>query len=390
MSKNFFYLFVFFMSPLMYVFDGNIRIYLSLLIALIFLTKTPKLKIFISDKLALWTVIYCFLILVRNLVVRDESFTIAISNSLGIYFMFIPYQVLTKKMTFNAYDTRKSMIIFINLILIIFASSILSARFFNLGVVYNSSDLGGRYFGFMPDSASPILVFIIFYCVVNKHWVRFVCSLFLLTLIKAKAGYVLLFTCLITYLLVKYYKTNKIITVIISILFSTIIYYFNQNYNSIIETFNNFDYSYNNRLLMYSSAWDLFISNYVSGLNSFQIETSLDSLMYNKSIDNNYYTSKRIYNAILHSAVSLGILGLISFLMIYFSMIKKTLYNIKSKNLLSNNWFQRQSFVISLYLLNYLVFYQGVNWFYSGEIQYAFILVLFGFLYLLINKKCSI
>lgn len=390
MSKNFFYLFLFFLSPLLYIFDGNIRIYLSLLLALIFLTKIPKLKIFISDKLALWTVIYCFLILLRNFVMRDESFTIAISNSLGIYFMFIPYQVLTKKMIFNAYDTRKSLIIFINFMLIIFASSILSAKFFNLGFVYDSNDLGGRYFGFMPDSASPILVFIIFYCVVNKHWLRFVCSLFLFTLIKAKAGYVLLFTCLITYLLVKYYKTNKILTVIILFLFSTIIYYFNQNYNSIIGTFNNFDYSYNNRLLMISSAWDLFISNYVSGLNSFQIDASLDSLMYNKSIDNKYYTSERIYNAILHSAVSLGILGLMSFLMIYFSMIKKTLYNIKSINLSSNNWFQRQSFVISLYLLNYLVFYQGVNWFYSGEIQYAFILVLFGFLYLLINRKRSI
>ena len=386
MSKNIFYLIVFISSPLLYIFDGSIRIYLSLLIALIFFMKIPKLEIFISDKLALWTFIYCFLIIVRNLVMRDESFTNTMANSFGIYLMFIPYQILTKEMIFNTNIARKGLIKFVNLMLIVFASSILSARFFNFGVIY---DLGSRYFGFMPDSASPILVFIIFYYVVNKHWFRVICSILLLTLIKAKAGYFLLLSCLITYLLIKYYKKNKIITTIIVILTYVIIYYFNQNYNSIIETFYNFDYSYNNRLLMLYSGWDLFISNFVVGLNSYQIEASLGDLMYEKSIDNRYYKSERIYNPFLHSAVSLGILGLISFLMIYFSMIKNTLYNIKSINLSSKNWLQRQSFVISLYLLNYLVVYQGVNWFYKGEIQYAFILVLLGFLCLLTNRKYS-
>ena len=383
------YLLLFSISPVLYIFEGSIRIYLSLFIALTFLLSFPKFKIFISDRFSFWTLFYCLLFLLQYQIIGNESFTIALSSALGLYLMFIPFQIIIKNFNYKPKIIKKIWDKFILFFIVITSTSILSARFFGVGTIFESVEKGNRYFGFMPDSASPIIVFLLLYLIVNKKWIKALILFSLFILLQAKAAIMLFVACIISYLLFPVFRKNKIRTVIIFILLLISTDLFIKNYTTITENFHNYEYSYNNRVLMITSAWDLFSSNYITGMSSGQIEKELPTVMYQKSADNYYYNSRRIYNPILHAAASLGFLGLISFLFIYFDIIKKAISSIKSSNSSLDIWHERQIFIISIFLLNYIVFYQGVNWFYHGEIQYAFLLVLIGFLTLFKNIKYS-
>ena len=100
-----------------------------------------------------------------------------------------------------------------------------------------------------------------------------------------------------------------------------------------------------------------------------------------------FYLSRQIYNPFLNIAVKLGILGLVSFIFLFYSLIKLPLKLILKKP--NSSFFDKKLVLLSVFYLNYLFFYQGVNWFTKGEMQLAFILVLFMFINFFIRLKLN-
>ena len=99
------------------------------------------------------------------------------------------------------------------------------------------------------------------------------------------------------------------------------------------NSWHQFEYSLNNRLLIINSAVDLFREHWFLGMSYNEIKEKLAYLMYMNSENEYYYSSDQIYNTILNISVWSGVVGLLAFLFLFLRMLKDSYMATKSVNL---------------------------------------------------------
>ena len=373
---------LFFLHQIIYLDDGDIyRNYKLLFVSLLSIFIFRKEINFLNYKREkLFYVLFFFILFIQQFFITDGNYVFGAKFSITFLLFSLPYWLFE---TFYLKSEKFEKIIGrgIDILFFICLINYLFSFLFGFGETYSSGGfIGKRAFGVLGDSFIPILSFLQIYYFSNNKKLSYYLSILFSIITSGKIGILLSIFIFILDTLIKGKVKKNIAIIIVLGLFTLPIIYFNPNLN--------IDYSFNNRYISYLFALDYFKESPLFGIG---INGGLQRL-FGESLEFTYiydvistYNIYQVHNTLLRVLSETGIVGFICILGIYFHIINTSL---KVLRITRNNKDNESNLYYSsaIWLLSFLIIYQGTAWLLPGHPIFSFLLLSSSFNNIYLNK----
>ena len=369
---------VFFLTPLIYSYDGDpYRAYEVLLVAIVAFfafVRSRVSRIQLTDVIAVTA--YSFSLLVQQLFLANGSVLFGTKFMVGTLSAAFPHWILR-----GTHWSHKGVAVGIrNGIYILFwiaFISIVTSFFAGVGERYiGVGFLGSRAFGYLGDSFSPIVVFLVLFFLCERKLVYGGACLTLLMMTGGKAALILAFVAGLIYVI---FVLRSVVISVLSMISLAFFAVFEPARVYLFEIFfSEAEYSFYNRILSFEVGWNYFWENPIFGIgvNGALRRISEDVSFYAESVGNfTYYQVSTVHNAYLSTLAETGIIGFLFLMALVLFWIVTSIRVIRIARLLPYCVERSVMLAAAVWIIAFLISYQTTSWFFSGHPQLAWILM---------------
>ncbi|MDO8264192.1 MAG: O-antigen ligase family protein [Gallionella sp.] len=367
--------FVLMLAPFIYSNDhSKTRVYEVLAVGGVFVVAAIFSPIRIRRE-ADWLILlaYTIVLILQQFVISDGSFRFGAQYALVMAAAFIPgwvaRSVVWRPSDFETYWDRA-----IGIASVILVLNLVGSRFLGFGEHFSGLQ-GARYFGFLGDSISPVLIFPLTYYFLGRRYAWAGLIAFGLMLTGGKAAFVMLVVALcLTFLM----RASWWIRVISLPLFVFIGAFGFPAAMSTLQS-SSVQYSWNTRLISYELGWRLFVENPIFGVGINRSMVNLSS--YAEAFANSrqithYWVVGQIHNAFIRSLAETGILGFLVLLAFCLLLIYRALVAAERVRRLPRSKGQALATAGAVWTIAFITTYQSTGWFEHGHPQFAWLLLI--------------
>jgi len=371
-------LYILVLSPLAYSFDNDpYRSYEVLGVAsfsagLLLLNRLRGFRVGAD----MWLLaVYGLIIIFQQLFIENGAVEFGARYAIVIMAMLLP--PLTAIAVFMHTKCMTKVVVWTtNTLCAIAVGTIYSSFFFGFGETYTGDGLL-RAFGWLGDSFTPVLVFLILYFVLQKRWLQSVALLGALIMTGGKAGMMMLVAAPVMYVLISPATKRKKIGIFAAGVVTAIAVSFLWVPIS-AALFQNYEYSYNNRIISMQLGVQYFQESPWVGIGVNQsmkfIGVESETIINSESI--NAFPVEQINNAFVRTLAETGILGLCCFLALCAVWLLRGVRGLSK----AYQWHvcPERSITIAggFWVIGFVLFYQTTGWFEAGHPQLAWLLMI--------------
>jgi hypothetical protein len=372
------FIFILFLSPLAYSVDGDdYRAYEVIvvgLISLVFLSRA-KLRSLPASLLAP-VATYAFYLTIQQLFIPEDDLFFGFKFSVSTLLAFLPVLLIMNSQVRheNLLSAIRLGVLTLTWVALI---SIIIFPVFGLGEMYRNGLLGFRAFGFLGDSFSPVLIFLITDHFLQNNLITESLSISMVLIMGSKITLSLLVIILSALLFI---GSGKISLMRITALFMLAVIIGLIVYES-FSALELIDYSLNTRLYSIMVGLETFYENQLFGIgiNKGLESTGNDTFaLAQANIQDFLHEIEQIENTYIRVLTETGVIGFILISTIMIPIFFKVLTCVKQANYFPKSC--ERSFIIAngIFVLSIIFGYQTTGWFVAGHPQLVWLLVFAG------------
>lgn len=257
--------------------------------------------------------------------------------------------------------------------------NILGSRLLGWGELYIGGISGGRYFGYLGDAISPVIVFPLIYFFLERRYGWMTLMLGALMLTGGKTAAVLLVAAPFLMVVVRMRPIMQFIALcaipVLALTSEALL-------NDLVRTVTSdplVSYSFNTRLLSYEVGLDYFKGSPIWGIGINQsmldIRWDANALAHYQAITE-YWRVDQIHNAFIRALAETGVIGFGVLVGLCVLLIRRAFSALRIARDSAPS--RCRSIVISggIWTLLFIVVYQSTGWFEHGHPQFAWLLVI--------------
>lgn len=372
--RNFLFLLVL-LTPLLYALPGNFRVIVSVLAAAFAIVCRPGVLADWPRWQFLFVAAYAFTLIVQPMFIDNLTFNINVGAAICILAMFVPTWVL-RSPNIDADSLIRLFREFVAVLSWVTVISIYSSYAFRIG--HLSTQVGPlRAFSWLNDSYTPMIVFLLSYQFASRRYVWAALLLIALFMTVAKAAAIMLVLLPVVFAIFAPITTaRRFVIIALPLCVLGVGFFF---WDQIAEVLlPNVDYSFNNRILMDQVGWKLFLEHWVLGVGRVTIAevVPIQMQIVAAHLGVNSHFSEKIYNAYIGTAAETGILGLLAVLGLSALWVTRAVQLLTKLGQISDRHLRVIGAACATWVVTFVVFYQTTGWFYPGEMQLAWLLIL--------------
>lgn len=368
----------FILSPLIYATDNDpyrgfeVIGVAAIGVAFILLHRTHGLRFWPESALLL---LYGIVLVVQQLAIHDGSMPFGAQYAIHMALMFVPLWVL-RGVPLSAEKFAKAVDFALSLVAFVTVLTLFASFFLGVGEVYTGEGLT-RAFGWLGDSYTPVIVFLILYFYFQNQWLHVGALSCALIMTGGKAGLIMLVVLPFLYVLVSSESATKKFGIFCASVTGALLIYTYWD-DIFLLFFQNYEYSYNTRALSIELGIDYFLENpwFGIGINQSMKLANYDSVTLISSLGGNSYPIYQIHNAFVRAAAETGIFGLTVLVVMCFIWIVRWLRILRQ----AYSWpvSQERSIAMAgtLWAICFILLYQSTGWFEVGHPQLAWLLII--------------
>lgn len=320
---------------------------------------------------------YCAVVVFQQFFIDAGRLWFGAQYAIVLLALIVP-SVILKSLDWRSLSYRADWDMCIKFLSALLIINIVGSRIFGFGEVYETSD-GGRYFGFLGDSISPVIIFPMLYFYFQRQYNLAILMLLTLILTGGRAAIVMLLMCPALFIIMRIHpilRFSMIISFIIISFYAESI--LNLLFGDLISD-GRISYSFNTRLISIQAGWDYFLSSPIWGVGINQSMNSIywDSVRFANALGTaNFHAVYQVHNAFVRALAETGLVGFICLIFLCFCMLSVAM---KGVNLAISKDFTTErsvSLASSLWVIGFIVSYQTTGWFEHGHPQLAWLLTL--------------
>lgn len=379
----------FFLSPLIYVVDGDpYRTFELLLVAvlslILFIRKTIY-KTYILDIISVF--LFSSFLIFQQLFLTSGDIVFGINFFIAFIAAFAPFWML-RSAHWHYSGFERGLKKGISLLFWIGFLSISLSFITGMGERYSGGIAGYRAFGFLGDSFSPVMVFLfLFYAINNSRYYAFM-SFMVILMMGAKTAILMAIFCMALYFLfIKKSATNKVLGVAL-IAGLAIIPFFLSIFMSNLQ---NLEHSMFNRLISYQLGIEFFLESPIFGIgiNQGLLRASDEAILLAEAEGIvNYFPVYQVQNPYLRTLSETGLIGFSLLMILIYFLLIRAFKSIKSAMLLPESIERSIIFAGGLYVIGFVCVYQTTGWFVAGHPQLSWLLM-FSTISIILAKRKS-
>jgi len=380
----------FFLSPLIYSIDGDpyrtLEVLSVALLSLILFIRRTIYKTFILDITSVF--LFSAFLIVQQFFIGSGDLGFGINFFIVFIAAFAPFWLLRSTHWYYR-DFEGDLTKGINLLFWIAFLSISVSFVTGMGERYNGGIAGYRAFGFLGDSFSAVMVFLLlFYMINNDKYYAFMSGLVLI-MMGGKTAIVMVFLCVALYLLfIKKSATSKVLGAALVTCLVTVPFVL----DVIVSNLQHVEYSMMNRLISYKLGIEYFLESPVFGIG---INQGLKRSMYDaislaeaEGITK-YYPVYQVQNAYLRTLSETGLIGFSLMLIFVYFLLSRAVKSIRSAMLLPESIERSIIFAAGLWVIGFVCVYQTTGWFVAGHTQLTWLLMFSTISIILAERKLA-
>lgn len=260
----------------------------------------------------------------------------------------------------------------IRTIAVVIVANILASRLLGVGETFSGS--GGRYFGYLGDSISPVIVFPILYFILSRRLLWAGACLGALWLTGGKAALVMLALAL---LLIPLTRFRPFVVVLGLIAFVAVGLWLYPTVASVLES-DHLVYSWNTRLLSYEIGWRHFQDSPIWGVGINQSMVGLKAEAQNLAGIRGmtrYWDVGQVQNSFLRTLAETGVIGFCLLLFFCGLLIVRALKTIRTARRHPRSNVRSVAVAGACWTVAFITSYQGVGWFEHVHPLFAWLLL---------------
>ena len=380
----------FFLSPLIYSIDGDpyrtLEVLSVALLSLILFIRRTIYKTFILDIISVF--LYSGFLIVQQFFIGSGDLGYGINFFIVFIAAFAPFWML-RSTHWNYPGLERGLTKGINLLFWIAFLSISVSFVTGMGERYNGGIAGYRAFGFLGDSFSAVMVFLIlFYMINNYKYYAFISGLVLI-MMGGKTAIVMVVFCMTLYLLfIKKSATSKVLGVALGTCLVTLPLVL----GVIVSNLQNVEFSMMNRMISYKLGIEYFLENPVFGIgiNQGLGRSRYDAISLAEAEGiTNYFPVYQVQNAFLRTLSETGLIGFSLMLMFVYFLLSRAVKSIRSAMLLPESIERNIIFAAGLWVIGFVCVYQTTGWFVAGHPQLTWLLMFSTISIVLAERKLA-
>ena len=380
----------FFLSPLIYSIDGDpyrtLEVLSVALLSLILFIRRTIYKTFILDIISMF--LFSGFLIVQQFFIGSGDLGFGINFFIVFIAAFAPFWMLRSTHWYYR-DFEGDLTKGINLLFWIAFLSISVSFVTGMGERYNGGIAGYRAFGFLGDSFSAVIVFLIlFYMINNYKYYAFISGLVLI-MMGGKTAIVMVVFCMTLYLLfIKKSATSKVLGVALGTCLVTLPLVL----GVIVSNLQNVEFSMMNRMISYKLGIEYFLENPVFGIgiNQGLGRSRYDAISLAEAEGiTNYFPVYQVQNAFLRTLSETGLIGFSLMLMFVYFLLSRAVKSIRSAMLLPESIERNIIFAAGLWVIGFVCVYQTTGWFLAGHPQLTWLLMFSTISIILAERKLA-
>ena len=369
----------FFLSPLAYSQDGDSqRAYWVVLIALVFTWLFLRQRIKSIEKFEPYVVlIYSTMLIIQQMIIAKGDIFFGLKFFVATVAAFFPFWVL-RSTHWYVLDVVTPLRRSIDILFLIVVLQIFSSFFFGVGERYEGGLVGFRAFGFLGDSFTSVITFLVLYFWLDRKWIYTTLALACLLMTGGKMGILMMAAMFAIHFSLFSRSAVKPLFIIAGmfVLMKTLV---NPYWPlDILSNIKNFEFALNNRLFSFQVGWTYFQENPIIGIGIneglYRVREDTDVLADSLGIDN-YFAVGQVHNAYLRTLSETGLIGACLLLMLVFYWVKGAVRALRVSRglpLCPERAFLAAS---GIWVICFTLGYQTTGWFENGHPQLAWLLM---------------
>ena len=380
----------FFLSPLIYSIDGDpyrtLEVLSVTLLSLILFIRRTIYKTFILDIISMF--LFSGFLIVQQFFIGSGDLGFGINFFIVFIAAFAPFWMLRSTHWYYR-DLEGDLTKGINLLFWIAFLSISVSFFTGMGERYNGGIAGYRAFGFLGDSFSAVMVFLILFYMINNYKYYAFMSGLVLIIMGGKTAIVMVVFCMTLYLLfIKKSATSKVLGVALGTCLVTVPLVL----GVIVSNLQNVEFSMMNRLISYKLGIEYFLESPVFGIgiNQGLGRSRYDAISLAEAEGiTNYFPVYQVQNAFLRTLSETGLIGFSLMLMFVYFLSSRAVKSIRSAMLLPESIERSIIFAAGLWVIGFVCVYQTTGWFVAGHPQLTWLLMFSTISIVLAERKLA-
>lgn len=261
----------------------------------------------------------------------------------------------------------------IRIIAAVIVANIVLSRLFGLGETFVGE--GGRYFGFLGDSISPVIVFPTLYFLLGRRYLWAGACLVALALTGGKAAMLMLVMALCLLPLTRFGPSIVVLGLIGFVLVGVWLYPLAA---SMLES-EQLVYSWNTRLISYEIGWRRFTESPIWGVGINQSMIGFKAEAQNLADFRGMvrlWEVGQVHNSFLRTLAETGLIGLCLLLFLCGLLIRRALKTIRAARRHPRSNARALAIAGACWTIAFITTYQGVGWFEHVHPQFAWLLLI--------------
>ena len=380
----------FYLSPLIYSVDGDpyrtFEVLFVAVLSLILFIRGTIHKTYILDIISVF--LFSSFLIIQQFFISNGDIGFGVNFFIVFSAAFAPFWML-RSVHWHYPGLERGLKKGINLLFWIAFLSISLSFFTGMGERHNGGIAGYRAFGFLGDSFSPVMVFLLlFYIINNFRYYAFMSGMVIL-MMGGKTAIVMFIFCMALYLLfIKNSVTHKVVGVALVVCLVALPFFF----VVLTSYLQNLEFSMMNRLISYRLGIEYFLESPIFGIgiNQGLGRTTEEAILLAKTEGIvNYFPVYQVQNPYLRILSETGLIGLSLLLVLIYFLLSRAMKSIKSVLLLPESI--ERSIIIAggLWVIGFVCVYQTTGWFVAGHPQLTWLLMFSTISIILSERKLA-
>ncbi|MBN8528761.1 MAG: O-antigen ligase family protein [Caulobacterales bacterium] len=319
----------------------------------------------------IFLMLYGALLTLQQLVIPNGDLVFGLQYAVVMVAAFLPALTLAA-VPWDLNRIERLWDLAIRVITVVIVVNSLLSRLFGLGETFSGS--GGRYFGYLGDSISPVIVFPTLYFILSRRLLWAGACLLALWLTGGKAALVMLGLGL---LLIPLTRFRPFVVILGLIAFVVIGLWLYPTVASVLES-DHLVYSWNTRLLSYEIGWRHFQDSPVWGVGINQSMIGLQAEAQNLAGIRGmtrYWDVGQVQNSFLRTLAETGTIGFVLLLSFCGLLIIRALKTIRTARRHPRSNVRSIAIAGACWTVAFITSYQGVGWFEHVHPLFAWLLL---------------
>lgn len=318
----------------------------------------------------LFLALYSALLILQQLVISSGDLLFGAQYALVMIAAFVPALTLYA-VSWDINRIEKLWDLAIRILAVVIVTNTFLARLFGFGESFSGA--GGRYFGYLGDSISPVIVFPTLYFILGRRYLWAAACIGALLITGGKAALLMLGLALALIPLTRFPTFVVILGLFAFVVIGLWLY---PAVTALLES-DHLVYSWNTRLLTYEIGWRHFQESPVWGVGINQSMVGLKAEAQNLAGIRGmtrYWDVGQVQNSFIRSLAETGIIGFSLLAFLCGLLISRALKTVNTARRHPRSNVRSMAIAGACWVVAFITSYQGVGWFEHIHPQFAWLL----------------